>query len=164
MRNTLLAVGSRGDVQPYIALGAGLQAAGHQVRLATHDIFAPIIAPYGLEFFPTAGNPRDLLESDVAQAMLAAGGNPLGFLRNFSRLLEPWIRQMYADAVRVYADAEAVILSGVGLLAGTDLAIAPGQHAGVALLQPITPTRAFASPFFPDAPRWLPGRGASTTG
>ena len=34
-RITILALGSRGDVQPYITLGQGLQAAGHQVRVAT---------------------------------------------------------------------------------------------------------------------------------
>ncbi len=35
MRVTILTIGSRGDVQPYIALGLGLQACGHQVRLAS---------------------------------------------------------------------------------------------------------------------------------
>lgn len=34
MRITTLTYGSRGDVQPYIAVGRGLQRAGHQVRLA----------------------------------------------------------------------------------------------------------------------------------
>ncbi|RSL94307.1 hypothetical protein CEP52_012726 [Fusarium oligoseptatum] len=32
-------VGSRGDVQPFIALGNELQRHGHRVRLATHDTF-----------------------------------------------------------------------------------------------------------------------------
>ena len=49
--------GSRGDVQPYIALGLGLRAAGHDVRLATHAIFADWIAGYGLEFSPVEGDP-----------------------------------------------------------------------------------------------------------
>ncbi len=36
MRICLLTIGSRGDIQPYVALRQGLQAAGHVVRLATH--------------------------------------------------------------------------------------------------------------------------------
>lgn len=33
---TCLTIGSRGDVQPYIALCKGLQAEGHRTRIATH--------------------------------------------------------------------------------------------------------------------------------
>lgn len=36
---TFLTIGSRGDVQPYIALAKGLQADGHKVRIATHKEF-----------------------------------------------------------------------------------------------------------------------------
>lgn len=36
MRITCLTIGSRGDVQPYIALCKGLQAEGHTTRIATH--------------------------------------------------------------------------------------------------------------------------------
>jgi sterol 3beta-glucosyltransferase len=36
---TILAVGTRGDVQPYVAPGLGLQEAGHKVRLVAADIF-----------------------------------------------------------------------------------------------------------------------------
>ena len=36
MHFTILTIGSRGDVQPYLALAKGLQADGHRVRIATH--------------------------------------------------------------------------------------------------------------------------------
>jgi sterol 3beta-glucosyltransferase len=36
---TFLTIGSRGDVQPYIALAKGLMADGHKVRIATHGEF-----------------------------------------------------------------------------------------------------------------------------
>ncbi len=45
MRLTILTVGSCGDVQLYIALGLGLQAAGHPVKLATFAIFEEFIRP-----------------------------------------------------------------------------------------------------------------------
>jgi sterol 3beta-glucosyltransferase len=34
MNITILTVGSRGDVQPYLALAGGLRRAGYQVRVA----------------------------------------------------------------------------------------------------------------------------------
>ncbi|HEX2907098.1 MAG TPA: glycosyltransferase [Phototrophicaceae bacterium] len=43
MRITILALGSRGDVQPYVALGVGLQRAGHAVRVVTFENFAPLV-------------------------------------------------------------------------------------------------------------------------
>ena len=39
MKIAILTAGSRGDTQPYIALGVALQAMGHSVRLATHENF-----------------------------------------------------------------------------------------------------------------------------
>jgi hypothetical protein len=54
-------VGSRGDVQPFVALGQELQSYGHRVRIATHDRFASFVAASNLEFFPIGGDPHDLM-------------------------------------------------------------------------------------------------------
>ncbi|RYP47549.1 hypothetical protein DL768_006394 [Monosporascus sp. mg162] len=54
-------VGSRGDVQPFVALGRELQKHGHRVRLATHNVFKEFIMESGLEFYPIGGNPADLM-------------------------------------------------------------------------------------------------------
>lgn len=54
-------VGSRGDVQPFVALGMELQRHGHRVRLATHDTFCDFIRSSGLEFFPVGGDPAELM-------------------------------------------------------------------------------------------------------
>ena len=43
-------VGSRGDVQPFVALGNELQRHGHRVRLATHGVFESFVRDSGLEF------------------------------------------------------------------------------------------------------------------
>ena len=66
MRITILTIGSRGDVQPYVALGMGLQAAGYRVRLATHAGYETFVLAHGLEFFPIAGDPRGTLEGEAA--------------------------------------------------------------------------------------------------
>ncbi|KAM3497331.1 hypothetical protein MY10362_009314 [Beauveria mimosiformis] len=54
-------VGSRGDVQPFVALGQELQRHGHRVRLATHNVFASFVTAAQLEFFPVGGDPAELM-------------------------------------------------------------------------------------------------------
>ncbi|OGE47759.1 hypothetical protein PENARI_c037G02547 [Penicillium arizonense] len=54
-------VGSRGDVQPFIALGNELKRYDHRVRLATHDMFESFVRESGLEFYPIGGDPRELM-------------------------------------------------------------------------------------------------------
>ncbi|KAL3253430.1 hypothetical protein ABHI18_009501 [Aspergillus niger] len=54
-------VGSRGDVQPFIALGQELQKHGHRVRLATHNVFDAFVRDSGLEFYPIGGDPAELM-------------------------------------------------------------------------------------------------------
>lgn len=54
-------VGSRGDVQPFIALGNALQTHGHRVRIATHDVFENFVKDSFLEFFPIGGDPAKLM-------------------------------------------------------------------------------------------------------
>ncbi|CAG9954711.1 unnamed protein product [Clonostachys rosea f. rosea IK726] len=54
-------VGSRGDVQPFVALGCQLLRHGHRVRIATHGAFSDFVRSSGLEFFPIGGDPADLM-------------------------------------------------------------------------------------------------------
>ncbi|KAG9681291.1 UDP-Glycosyltransferase/glycogen phosphorylase, partial [Aureobasidium melanogenum] len=54
-------VGSRGDVQPFVALGSELQKYGHRVRLATHGMFEKFVHDAGLEFYSIRGDPGDLM-------------------------------------------------------------------------------------------------------
>lgn len=54
--------GSRGDVQPFVALGCALQRYyGHKVRLATHAAFEDFVRSSGLEFYPLGGDPAELM-------------------------------------------------------------------------------------------------------
>jgi UDP:flavonoid glycosyltransferase YjiC (YdhE family) len=54
-------VGSRGDVQPFIALGNELQQHGHRVRIATHNVFEKFVRDSDLEFYPIGGDPSELM-------------------------------------------------------------------------------------------------------
>lgn len=54
-------VGSRGDIQPFIAIGQELKAHGHRVRVATHDTFRNLVLGHGLEYFNIGGDPEELM-------------------------------------------------------------------------------------------------------
>ncbi|KAF9533640.1 glycosyltransferase family 1 protein [Crepidotus variabilis] len=69
----IMIVGSRGDVQPYLALGQQLKKDGHRVRLATHETFREIVVDAGLEFFCIGGNPQDLMSYMVKNPGLMPG-------------------------------------------------------------------------------------------
>lgn len=67
MRILVSTVGSRGDVQPFVALSLGLQAAGHEVTLSTAQRFAPLAAEHGLPFLPTTDALLDLMDHPVVR-------------------------------------------------------------------------------------------------
>ena len=61
MNVVLQVVGSRGDVQPFLALALELQRYGHRVRLATHPLFRDLVESYSIEFFSIGGDPAELM-------------------------------------------------------------------------------------------------------
>lgn len=71
-------VGSRGDVQPFVALGKILKSTyGHRVRLATHPTFKPFVEENGLEFFSIGGDPSELMAFMVKNPGLMPGFDSL---------------------------------------------------------------------------------------
>jgi len=61
----ILVVGTRGDVQPFVAIGKALQRDGHRVRLATHVAWSSLVKSSGLEYFALAGDPHMLTQHHV---------------------------------------------------------------------------------------------------
>lgn len=59
---TCLTIGSRGDVQPYIALCKGLMAEGHKCRIATHPEYRNWVEGHGIDFEEVGGDPADLMQ------------------------------------------------------------------------------------------------------
>ncbi|HZT80519.1 MAG TPA: glycosyltransferase [Gemmataceae bacterium] len=158
MRIVIPVTGSRGDVQPYIALGKGLRAAGHEVRVATHADFAPTICGHGLDFFAIADDARALHSSEAACRMNAAGRNPFAYVRELVRLREPLMQDLMAGCAAACRDADCVLLSPTTLLLGLSAAEKWGLPVCITALQPTSPSRHLANCLFPEWPGWLPGR------
>lgn len=71
-------VGSRGDAQPFVALGKVLKERyHHRVRLATHPVFRKLVEENGLEFFDVGGDPSELMAFMVKNPGLMPGFDTL---------------------------------------------------------------------------------------
>ncbi|KAI8995413.1 hypothetical protein BD414DRAFT_435240 [Trametes punicea] len=83
---TFLTIGSRGDVQPYIALAKGLIADGHRVRIATHGEFKEWVESHGIEFGYVGGDPAELMRICVEN-----GTFTVAFLKEGVQKFRGWI-------------------------------------------------------------------------
>ena len=82
---TLLSAGSRGDTQPYIALGVELQKSGYTVQIAASEAFEDLIKSYGLEFYPLLGNVSKIADNDKLRQAMSAD-NPLKVIMSFNTM------------------------------------------------------------------------------
>jgi UDP:flavonoid glycosyltransferase YjiC (YdhE family) len=123
VRITLLTVGSRGDVQPMIALGVGLQAAGHRVRLATYPRFEAAVVDRGLDFAPLAeGHVSRGADTEEGRRWIESGSRRLPAAVGFVRDARSVARQRLADAAGACDDAEAVVAANLAIVLGWQIA------------------------------------------
>lgn len=153
MRIVIIAPGSRGDVQPYLALGKGLQTAGHVVRLVTHQNFEGFVNSHGVEFWPVEGDVQDIAQSRSMRALLERG--------NFFAILSEMAKEAQRGAVALAEGGLAacrnmdLVIAGIG---GIFIGVALAEKMGLPVLQayyiPFTPTKAYPSFVFPQQPSW----------
>ena len=62
--------GTRGDVEPFLALAHGLKEAGFDVALATSSRFRAFVESHGVAFFPMSDTSLAALESPDGKTML----------------------------------------------------------------------------------------------
>ena len=147
MKITIIAPGSRGDVQPYVALGTGLRAAGHTVCvLTTHD-FQSLVTSYGLEFVGIGGS----AEAQAQQQMqgLVEQGNVLKILASTGRGARQMAHQAAVSGLAASQDSDLLVGGLGGLAVGLALAEKLDIPFVQAYLLPFTPTGAFPSILMP---------------
>jgi len=143
MKITILAVGTRGDVQPYVALGLGLKAAGNEVRVAAASNFEHFIRSYGLEYGRLEGNFRELMEADTVQKVMT-GHSPVQVYREMTNLSRQILDKFSSDLWQVGQGAEGLIYSTVALT-GYSIAEKLRIPSFWAPLQPMSRTHSFPS-------------------
>ena len=149
MHITILALGSRGDVQPYATLGSGLKSAGHQVRFITFESFSSLVVENELDFHPIQGD---------AQALVATGGaDMLGLMRSFGSLAEGYARDLSAPYL---GETDLIINQLPAGLYGFDLAEKYNVPMALAAVIPLARTGTFPLMGFPKLP--LPGYNKMT--
>lgn len=159
MKVLLLAFGTRGDVQPFVALARELRGRGHDPVVAAPARFAPLACAHGVTFATVDDGPLRLMNGPGGVGDTVARG-----LRGKLAMA----KAMPGSFGAVLDDAAEVATTGAG--AGADIILHNGQiiaapHLGeklgvpvvLALTVPIyVPTRAFAWPGL-ALPGWLPG-------
>ena len=153
MKVTIIAAGSRGDVQPYVALGKGFKEAGHTARVLASGDFQGLVTEHGLDFFDMGGSMQS-----VAQGMesLLEQGNFLKILSSMGPTAQRLVGQA-AVAGLVACQGSDLIIGGLG---GLFVGIALSKKLGIpfipAYLYPFTPTREFPSVLTPVPHARLP--------
>lgn len=132
MHITIMAIGSRGDVQPLVALGGGLQRKGHHVRIVAGDEFATMVTNAQLEFTSLGLN---------IQAAMAEHTNIFRFAHS--------ITDKVLQACGTEQDAIVSTILGVSTCS---LARTRGIPFFYAVPIPSLQTSDFPSPLFPPLP------------
>ena len=151
MRIVIISVGSRGDVQPFVALGMGLRQAGHDVCVATRSQFEQFVRERGLDFAPVERPPRPPRQQNDKYALSGSGRNTIKYLYYQLKRMLGSIERSLIDSWHACQGADAVIYAS-NVPAGTHIAEklrVPCYAAGVF---PITRTRAFPMLLTPARP------------
>ncbi|TCO58320.1 glycosyltransferase [Actinocrispum wychmicini] len=165
MKVLIMTLGTRGDVQPFVALARGLLAAGHEVVLTAPHRFAGFVTSHGVPFTGVDDGPMRLMD-DTAGAGAVIEGGIRARLRQ-ARTMPAMFTQLLEDCWVVAsrgagAGADLVVHNGQ-ILAGQHVAEALGIPAVLALPVPMyVPTREFP---WPGAgfPPWLPASANRAT-
>ena len=147
---TILAIGSRDDVQPYVALGLALQKAGARVRIATFKNFEPFVTGFGLDFHPVRGDISQVMRTEIAGNARQAD-NPLKMLLSFNEM-KSLTFDLQKDFFAACQGADAIVYHP-----GPSIAYFIARQMGILSILatpfPMTPTRAYPSLILYAGPR-----------
>lgn len=147
---TILAAGSRGDTQPYLALGVALKQSGHQVRIATFAVYEDLVRGAGMELFPLSGDITQVIKSEAGTEAMQAD-NPLKVLRSF-KTLKSFFSGMQSELYQACEGSDAIIFHP-GPAIGYFIARQKKIPAILATPFPMTPTREYPALITYNGPR-----------
>ena len=136
-----LTIGSRGDVQPYIALCKALLKEGHKPRIATHAEFEPWVRKHGIDFAVVDGNPAELMKICIDHGMFT-----YGFMKEANSKFRGWLDDVCSSSWRACQGAD-VLIESPSTMAGIHIAEALEIPYFRAFTMPWTRTRAYPHAF-----------------
>lgn len=143
VRIIVFASGSRGDVQPLVALALGLQRAGHDVTVAAPGDFAGFVEGRGLPFHGFSAETREILSSDLGRSWLGHSSHRAMLELKLLTQMMKTVGLSMVDEVLPMVGAADVFVSGLLTVDGTDAIVrAGGGRHVLALLAPFAPSRA----------------------
>lgn len=143
MHVLLLAFGSRGDVQPFIALGRGLKAAGYDVRIGAGTNFEAWIRAEGFDYAPVNVDIEAFTNSDAGRDWQGSSSqNPLAEVVKMRRAIRPHALELGQDVVDMTQPADVLISGLIGCGMMDAIAKTSNKTHIQAFLQPVAPTRA----------------------
>jgi sterol 3beta-glucosyltransferase len=149
----IIAPGSRGDVQPYVALGKGLKEAGHTVRLMASQEFRELVIENDLDFVDLGGSMQAVAQN--MQALLEQG-NFLKILSSMRVAAQNLVVQASQRGLEACRGSDLIIAGFGGLFVG----LALSEKLGIPFIQayyfPFTPTREFPNALVPVPPGGVP--------
>ena len=148
---TIVTIGSRGDVQPYIALGLGLEKAGYRVRIAAPATLCTLITHYGLTALPVhAVDPQAFLGKATVQDA-GKRATPLHQMRVLLREARPLIATFLAEVWQACQGSDAIVATTI-FFGAQDSAEKLDIPCIYTFLHPLFPTSSFSSPLAPRLP------------
>ncbi|MFF5899575.1 glycosyltransferase [Streptomyces argenteolus] len=148
MQVSLLVTGSRGDVQPFIALGATLMSRGHSVVLATHGDFESLVRESGLDFAELPGSPRDFLAHPALTEALQQGASLFKAARKVPRPTQEHIRLLASRVEDVCKGADLVVNSVLSRIMFEDNGTSPWASL---TWWPLNPTKQWPAMIAPQS-------------
>ncbi|KZL21563.1 Desosaminyl transferase EryCIII precursor [Pseudovibrio axinellae] len=152
--------GSRGDVEPFIALACGLAARGHEVTISTAAKYGDWIKEFNLAFQPLSNDTIDLIDTPDGKAAIEGSSGFFKRIAAGARLARKSGPLNSALNIDAWHAAQAVtpdlIVYHPKMIAAPHIAEALKLPAVMGLLQPmIVPTSEFPAAGLPNLP--LPG-------
>jgi UDP:flavonoid glycosyltransferase YjiC (YdhE family) len=152
MRVAIQTLGTRGDVQPYLALALGLAGRRHEVQIAAPVQFEAMVREHGITFAPLPGELLALMDTPEGKSAIAGSQ---GFCAGLKLLkqIRPLMRSLLeAEWAAVRGFAPDVIVGHPKSLAAPHMAEALGCYHFLGSPMPgFTPTVAFPTPLLPFA-------------
>jgi len=153
VRILIFAIGSRGDVQPYVALGLGLKGKGHHVRIAASLEFKELIETYGLDFFGLTWNSREFMSGPTTDT----GRNMVKLFTRAFHKDKLFSNEMLSECVEASRGMDVAILTPLAYW-GAKVRQPFGIPKLMTSLAPVSPTREFPQFIFPSLPNNVPFR------